>query len=394
MKPAFNAFFAIIVLAGTFGAMSFVSRPVPRHKKVSQHPPARKIQAAILLDVSNSMDGLIEQAKAQLWNMVSVMGKAKCDNDVVPQVEIALYEYGRSSNAVADGYVKQISPFTTDLDKLSKDLFGLSTNGGDEFCGQVIYTSLQQLGWDNDPNNYKVIFIAGNEDFLQGSLPYTRACAEAKNKGVVVNTIYCGSKADGIREHWNLNAECGTGSFTNINADAKIEEIPTPYDSILYALNNKLNGTYLAYGSGGAGKLAMQSEVDKMNYASNKTAAAKRVAVKGKANLYRNDSWDLVDGYASNGVKDEKAFFKNLDRQTLADSLRHKSDAEIKQIITVKQQERSAVQKEIETVNTQRENYIAEQKKKNAMNNANNTLETEVEKIIRSQAKRYNMTIQ
>mgnify|MGYP003492397680 FL=1 len=28
-----------------------------------------KIQAAILLDVSGSMDGLIEQAKAQLWNM-------------------------------------------------------------------------------------------------------------------------------------------------------------------------------------------------------------------------------------------------------------------------------------------------------------------------------------
>ena len=38
----------------------------------------KKIQAAVLLDVSNSMDGLIEQAKAQLWNMVSVMGKAKC----------------------------------------------------------------------------------------------------------------------------------------------------------------------------------------------------------------------------------------------------------------------------------------------------------------------------
>ena len=31
-----------------------------------------KIQAAILLDVSNSMDGLIDQAKNQLWNMVNV----------------------------------------------------------------------------------------------------------------------------------------------------------------------------------------------------------------------------------------------------------------------------------------------------------------------------------
>ena len=43
-------------------------------KEINNHP---KIQAAILLDVSNSMDGLIAQAKAQLWNMVSVMGKNK-----------------------------------------------------------------------------------------------------------------------------------------------------------------------------------------------------------------------------------------------------------------------------------------------------------------------------
>lgn len=64
-----------------------------------------KIQVAILLDVSSSMDGLIEQAKAQLWNMVSVMGKTTCNN-VSPQIEIALYEYGRSNNNVKDGYVK------------------------------------------------------------------------------------------------------------------------------------------------------------------------------------------------------------------------------------------------------------------------------------------------
>src|SRR6185503_15682196 len=93
-----------------------------------------KIQAAILLDVSNSMDGLIEQAKNQLWNMVSVMGKVKCA-DGLPQIEIALYEYGRPANDPKAGYVKQISGFTTDLEQLSHELFKLRTNGGDEYCG-------------------------------------------------------------------------------------------------------------------------------------------------------------------------------------------------------------------------------------------------------------------
>ncbi len=46
--------------------------------------------------------------------------------------------------------------------------------------------------------------------------------------------------------------ECGNGSFTNIDQNATIEDIPTPYDSTLVVLNNKLNSTYIGYGAGGA----------------------------------------------------------------------------------------------------------------------------------------------
>jgi len=241
-----------VIAVSLFAAISLLTEQPVEKKATTLIVPktntAPKIQAAILLDVSNSMDGLIEQAKAQLWNMVSVMGKAKC-NDATPEIEIALYEYGRSNNDVKAGYVKQVSGFTTDLDKLSQQLFNLTTNGGDEYCGQVIYTSLKDLVWDSASTNYKVIFIAGNEDFLQGNLLYTKACNEAKKKGVIVNTIYCGDRMQGIREHWNLSAECGNGSFTNINQDAKIEDIPTPYDSTILALNDKLNGTYLTFGA-------------------------------------------------------------------------------------------------------------------------------------------------
>ncbi|MEO6541232.1 MAG: vWA domain-containing protein, partial [Ferruginibacter sp.] len=241
-KPA-----AVTLFILTFFIISSFTYSSPRQITFSKNA-VPKIQVAILLDVSGSMDGLIEQAKAQLWNMVSVMGKAQC-NGVTPKIEIALYEYGRTTNDVKAGYVKMINGFINDLDSLSQNLFSLKTNGGDEFCGQVIFSSLQELQWDASPENYKVIFIAGNEDFLQGNLHYTKACTEAKNKGVVVNTIYCGDKMQGIKEHWNLAGECGNGSFTNINQNAKQEEIPTPYDSLIYSYNEKLNGTYIAYGS-------------------------------------------------------------------------------------------------------------------------------------------------
>ena len=278
---------------------------------------------------------------------------------------------------------------TDDLDQVSKNLFGLTTNGGDEFCGHVIFTSMKELNWDNSATSYKVIFIAGNEDFLQGDILYTKACAEAKQKGVIVNTIYCGDRMQGIREHWNLSAECGNGSFTNINQDAKIEDIPTPYDSIIFSLNEKLNGTYIAYGYAGRTNLAKQSEVDQLNTTMSKTAGIKRIAVKGNNKVYNNASWDLVDAYDGN----EKSIAK-LDMKTLPDSLQKKSREEIKLIVTEKGRERGLVQKEIEKVNTQREAYIAKEKAKNVVKNNNATMETEVEKIIKVQAKRYNMIIQ
>jgi len=346
-----------------------------------------RIQVAVLLDVSNSMDGLIEQAKAQLWNMVSVMGKAKC-NDVSPQIEIALYEYGRDNNDVKLGYIKQISPFSTDLDMLSQNLFKLTTYGGSEFCGHVIHTSLDELKWDTSSASYKVIFIAGNEDFLQGSISYTKACEEAKKKGVVVNTIYCGDRMQGIREHWNLGSECGNGSFTNINSNAKVEEIPTPYDTTLIVLNNKLNSTYLFYGATGKERIALQYEMDASNAGISSAVSAKRATVKGNRSLYDNSGWDLVDAYEK-----DKSVIKKVDMTTLPDSLKNKSRAELETIVDNNNKQRSLIQKEIATISVQRETYISAERAK-AAGNQTATLETEVEKIIKEQVRRYNMIIQ
>ena len=380
-KPAIAFVSSCIVLGSSSPVQQTIETPTPQKSK-------SKIQAAILLDVSNSMDGLIDQAKAQLWNMVSVMGKAKCD-DGSPQIEIALYEYGRTNNDVNKGYVKQISPFTSDLDKLSQSLFSLKTYGGDEYCGQVIYTSLDELKWDADPNNYKVIFISGNEDFLQGKVHYTLACAEAKKKGVIVNTIYCGDRLQGIKEHWNLSAECGNGSFTNINSDAKQEDIPTPYDTTLVTLNYKLNRTYISYGAEGKRGEALQGAMDTQNKQLSTAAGLKRISTKAEKNLYYNSTWDLVDAAA-----DDKEVLRKIDFKTLPDSLRNKSKEQVQAIITQKSAERAKIQDQIRDVTGKRESYLAEEKARRAKTNSDPTLETEVEKIIREQVKRFNMKIE
>ncbi|PZR22587.1 MAG: hypothetical protein DI535_25880 [Citrobacter freundii] len=390
IKPAVIALF----LFASFYAVARIGnkRQSPKQDPVSDKTPLpaspAKIQVAVLLDVSNSMDGLIEQAKAQLWNMVSVMGKATCEG-AAPSIQIALYEYGRSSNDVKEGYVKQITGFTSDLDFLSRKLFSLTTNGGDEYCGQVMYTSLTEMNWDTMANSYKVIFIAGNEDFLQGQLSFTKACTEASKKNVIVNTIYCGDKMQGIREHWNLGSECGSGSFTNINQDAVIDDIATPYDSTIFVLNDQLNKTYLSYGASGVVNFEQQAAVDDANMKMNRSVMAKRASVKAKKTLYDNSSWDAVDAIISDSL-----FYKKVDMKTLPDSLKGKTRAELKMVIEKKSAERKLIQQAIEDNTVKREAYIVREKAKKANGKNEQTLETEIEKIVREQAKRFNMVIE
>ena len=385
MRKTFTAAFAIMIGIALSGSKTPSIEPI----KVDPQPKASpRIQAAILLDVSGSMEGLIEQAKAQLWNMVSVMGKVKCEEGA-PQIEIALYEYGRPSNGATVGFVKQLSPFSSDLSFLSQELFKLKTDGGDEYCGQVIYSSLSELAWDTASGNYKVIFIAGNEDFLQGNITYTEACKEAKKKGVIVNTIYCGDRLQGIREHWDLAGECGNGSFSHIDQNRQIEDIPTPYDSTLFVLNDRLNATRISYGQYGSEGLMNEVVVDAVNMKLSSSVAAKRVTVKGNKQLYTNSSWDLVDA-----MEKDKQVLSKIERKDLNDSLQKMNKAEIEKVILAKSRERAGIQKQIGELSVKRDNYItAERIKKNNQANAV-SLESEIEKTIKMQVKRFNMTIE
>src|SRR6185295_20300346 len=158
------------------------------------------------------MDGLIEQAKGQLWKISNEFVKARQDG-VAPEVQVALYEYGKSSLSAQTGWIRQIQPLTTDLDKVSEELFALRTNGGDEYCGWVIQSAVEELAWSPASDVYKVIFIAGNEPFTQGPVKYTEACNAAITRGIIVNTIHCGNEVVGVNTRWKDGAELAEGKY-------------------------------------------------------------------------------------------------------------------------------------------------------------------------------------
>src|SRR4051812_39565869 len=103
-------------------------------------PPPRgpSVQIALLLDTSNSMDGLIEQAKSQLWSVVNEFIRARRGDGRPAAIEVALYEYGNDNLSPQEGFVRLVLPMTDDLDAVSERLFALRTRGGQEFCGQAI----------------------------------------------------------------------------------------------------------------------------------------------------------------------------------------------------------------------------------------------------------------
>lgn len=316
-----------------------------------------KIQVALLLDTSNSMDGLIDQAKSRLWNIVNTLTTLKY-NGKSPEIEIALYEYG--NDGIRDeNYIRQVTPLTQDLDLVSEKLFALRTNGGSEYCGAVIRDAAANLNWDSNDKSMKLIYIAGNEAFDQGKINYKEVVSKAKNKNIYINTIFCGSREEGIQTFWQNGASLGGGKYFNIDSDRKVLYIETPYDTRISECNAKLNDTYIYYGNHGSEYRLKQITQDKNAEMQSASNLVERTVAKSKKYAYKNDHWDLVDK-----AEKDAGFIATVKESELPAELKGKSKEEIQKMIVTKAAAREKIQKEIEELSKKRQTYIDSEMKK------------------------------
>jgi hypothetical protein len=311
------------------------------------------VDVAILLDTSNSMDGLISQAKSQLWTIVQQFAKAK-KHGQTPVLRVALFEYGNTRLPAAEGYIRQVVPLTDDLDKLSEALFALSTSGGDEYCGQVIDEAIKRLDWSKETNGYKAIFIAGNEPFTQGDVDYHKACKKAIENGVVVNTIHCGNHAAGVAGMWQHGAQLAEGEFFNIDQDRAVVQIRCPQDEIIIKLNAELNKTYLWYGAApvrqryAANQMAQDANASELSIA----VGADRAAAKA-TDAYCNTSRDLVDA-----MKENCQLLATLKKDELPETLQSLTPEQRLVVVEKAAAKRSEIQKEISKLAAERERLL------------------------------------
>src|SRR5712691_2258839 len=92
-------FGAIVMLGAAAIAVSGAANDAP--KPAQQQ--AKNIDVAICLDVSGSMQGLVQSAKNKLWDIVNELAKIK----PAPNLRVALYSYGHNSYDRNQGWIKK-----------------------------------------------------------------------------------------------------------------------------------------------------------------------------------------------------------------------------------------------------------------------------------------------
>jgi hypothetical protein len=303
-----------------------------------------QVDLVIALDVSGSMRGLIDATRVKLWDVVRLLGRAQPQ----PRVRVGLITFGGKYHDPAAGWVRRELDLTTDLDAVSARLFALQARGSEEYVARTVQTAARAMSWNQDAKTLKILFVAGNESAEQDpQVSLAAALGEARQRGLIVNTIYCGSADKHEALAWRKVAALGAGQFAAIDHNRSALARVTPYDAEMGRLSRALSHTYVGYGDGARGRSAGQLAADEHAAADGPQVAAARAAAKA-SKAYDNSDWDLVDAYAHHRAVDK-----------LPPDVAVMSESERANYLRARATERQVLQQEISKLSTRRDAYLA-----------------------------------
>ena len=343
-------------------------------------PAAPDVDVVLCLDVSGSMNGLIDSAKVKLWDIVNDLGKVK----PTPNLRVGLYSYGHNTYPAARGWVRKDADLTTDLDEVYKKLNALTINGGTEYVARVTRDAITEQKWSTQKKALKLIFVCGNEPADQDKQVHLKDVAKmALGKDIIINTIYCGQATNGEAQGWRDYARMCEGRFASIDMNRGTVAIAAPQDKKLAELSGKLNSTYVAYGRAEQRKAKAENQTAQdANAAKAPGAAPARAISKGGA-LYRNSDWDLVDKLTD----DPKFDITKVPEDQLCDELKKLKPAERVKYVKEKLAQRQALRKEIGELSKQRADYVRQEMKKH-VKKGGQAFDDAVRATVREQAKK------
>jgi hypothetical protein len=341
---------------------------------------APRIEAVFVLDTTGSMGGLIEGAKQKIWSIANQLASAQNG----PRVRMGLIGYRDRG----DQYITRHFDLSEDVDALYAQLMQFSANGGGdgpESVNQALHEAVTRISWSSDQGVYRVIFLVGDApphmDY-SNDVPYPASVELARAKGIVVNTIQCGSHGSTTRV-WQAIAQSGGGAFSAIAQDGGMVAMTTPMDDELSRLNAELAATALGYGSS-ADKDDLVGKMERA-LAAAPAAVASRLSYfaksGGKLNSGRSD---LVDAIESGEVELEE-----VPTESLPEEMQAMHRDEQRDYLREKTAERNTLRQRIAALVEQRDAYVAEEQAKLEAEGKGDGFDAEVMESIRHQAADY-----
>ncbi|HEX7237776.1 MAG TPA: vWA domain-containing protein [Gammaproteobacteria bacterium] len=341
---------------------------------------AKKIEVVFVLDTTGSMGGLIQAAKEKIWSIASTLAQAQ----QAPEISIGLVAYRDRG----DAYVTRVVDLNRDLDSMYAKLMDFAADGGGdgpEAVNEALDAAVRRMSWSQDQSTYKVVFLVGDApphmDY-QDDVKYSQVIAAATAKGIVVNTIQCGTLSDTVAP-WREIAALGHGRYFTVEQAGSAVAIATPFDSQIATLAAELDGTRLYYGSAEE-QAAMAAKVEattRLNEEASLAARARRgafnVSSAGEANLLGNR--ELVDDVASGRVD-----LANVPPAQLPASVAALPEAEQRRLLADTAEKRDELKRRIADLAAQRDAYIEAQV--DAAGGADASLDQQIYDAVREQA--------
>ena len=335
-----------------------------------------KIEVCFVLDTTGSMGGLIEGAKQKIWSIANDIALAK----PAPDIRFGLVAYRDRG----DEYVVKTFDLTNDLDAVYSQLQSFrAAGGGDtpESVNEALDEAVRKVSWSTDRSVLKMIFLVGDApphmDYANAP-KYPEVCQAAMKKDLIINAIQCGSISE-TTPIWQEIAKLSEGSYAAIPQTGNMTAIATPMDAKLAALNREVGTTLIAYGSASSRSAVFAKQA--ASEAAPAAASADRLAYNAKSGVAVQGEGELLDSLAAGKVK-----LETLKKDQLPSDLQKLDDIQLKAEIAKKQAARSAMQAEIQKLSKERDDYIAQEKKRLATGGKVDSFDQKLADMIHAEA--------
>lgn len=368
-----------------------------------------RVEVVFCLDTTGSMGGLIDGAKQKIWSLCNQIAGGK----PTPELKVGLVAYRDRG----DEYVTKVFDLTDDLDSIHAKLMGfVAAGGGDEpeSVNEALHDALHKVHWSEGSGVLRIIYLVGDApphmDYEQ-DIPYATSCRQACEKGIIINTIQCGSISS-TTPIWQAIAQKAEGRFVKIAQDGGVQTVTTPFDGRLAELNAKLAKTAVAYGDATvraeAGNNALMAAMPYGGYSAGPAAsrmsgggavytgiasapvactaapcvasAADRAGYCAKTGKVA--ALDLVDS-----IKEGKVRLEDVKTTELPEEMQKLNLAERKAYLAKVEAERSKLQAEALELDRKRTEFISQELRRRG----GNGFDDQVMDMLREQAKKVNL---